>query len=1272
MANTVNEIHAVATLTKANGKVFVRHPDGTQSILKVGAQLNVGDVVVASPNAHAEIQIADGQLIKIGGTTADALTIDNSILGSASDHQDVKADSVTDFNKVLENLAKGGDITDDLDPTAAGTTGGGDLMSGNVYVVLDRIVTTTTPSPFENTNSIGPHIEPTMFSLLLAQITAVVPPAPEVPNIVLALSGGVVGETVDKGTGNGGVADDEKGASFTLTVDKVSTHDVFVTIEVHETGGNVFFDITIPANSPSATFNVNDYLPKELHGIAQEVTVVGVSGGDYPSYSTTGDYSYIVENDAAALTVTAVQSGSEATLTAGANVDDDSNTITYTLKLGTDATSTAHGVELIVTYTIGTDPTLHFASVAADGSGTISVPLTDEVSGTTPVVTVLSIHDYTGTDGGTPTSANVGTTEYDLSIVGLTAGSGEAAGTYTLPTYNVINDAVTLTVTATDTASDNLTTAGNAVDDDSNTITYTLALGSTAGTTAAGHELIVTYTIGTDPTLHFASVAADGSGTISVPLTDEVSGTTPVVTVLSIHDFVVNGSGPLSSANVGKTEYDLTIAGATAGVVAGTYTLPTYNEINDAHSATISINAIDTNNNINNFEAQATNTNITGTVGGNVQANDTVTLTIDGHTYTGLVSSGKTFSISVPTSILLADSNVHASVTTSIDDIATGAADQTYTSDFIIVGSADDDAKNTTDAHTSDPTMNNPGSIIGGHGNDILIGDTGGSTLVPGQTANIAFVLDVSGSMSQQITFNNTTESKILALQQSVVAELTHLRDTGAHVTVNLEAFSTTAFAVGGGTGTFQLWDPTQFQHAIDAVNALKPLDTTNYQAGLVGTLDWISSLAPATISTAAINKVVFISDGEPNAYGSGTSSSAQVAISNALTTVASINSDKFTVQAIGVNVDPSLTSSSPLGYLSELQGYNFAIPATQTPAHTALNATSASELYNAIGELVGGSGSLAAAGNDTIVAGVGNNIIFGDSVNTDALAVALGLGTPAGFGYGVFQMLEANTDPKVIAAATQIGGIDHHFGTPWTAQDTYNYIQANATALSLESGRTGGNDTIDASATGNNIIFGQEGKDTITVGVGTDSISGGSGTDTFIFNSGASQAVVAGTLSGATLSGFDVIQDYNTGAATTELLNLPGNVHLAAQGTGFNGLVDSTAYGVTIGSHTIAAGGVISFFTSENGTGTALTISNGNGTLASALDYLTHNDIGGTGATVVFQVGADSFVYSQATAGSVGTPATYTLVDLHAFGAVDTTLTTTTSDSNLHHILIG
>ncbi|MEI8119142.1 MAG: retention module-containing protein, partial [Methylophilaceae bacterium] len=152
MANSTNVIHAAATLAKATGKVFVRHPDGTQSVLKVGAQLNVGDVVVSSPGAHAEIQVAEGQLIKIGGAAGDALTIDKSILDTPADHHDVKADAATDFNKIIENLAKGNDIGDDLDPTAAGAAGG-DLMSGNVYVVVNPIETTTTPSPFENVNS---------------------------------------------------------------------------------------------------------------------------------------------------------------------------------------------------------------------------------------------------------------------------------------------------------------------------------------------------------------------------------------------------------------------------------------------------------------------------------------------------------------------------------------------------------------------------------------------------------------------------------------------------------------------------------------------------------------------------------------------------------------------------------------------------------------------------------------------------------------------------------------------------------------------------------------------------------------------------------------------------------------------------------------------------------------------------------------------------------------------------------------------------------------
>ena len=57
---------------------------------------------------------------------------------------------------------------------------------------------------------------------------------------------------------------------------------------------------------------------------------------------------------------------------------------------------------------------------------------------------------------------------------------------------------------------------------------------------------------------------------------------------------------------------------------------------------------------------------ITGTVGGDVQVGDTVTLTANGNSsYTGQVQAGLTFSIDVAGSDLAADTNVHASETTT-------------------------------------------------------------------------------------------------------------------------------------------------------------------------------------------------------------------------------------------------------------------------------------------------------------------------------------------------------------------------------------------------------------------------------------------------------------------------------------------------------------------------------------------------------------------------------------------------------------------------------
>ena len=81
--------------------------------------------------------------------------------------------------------------------------------------------------------------------------------------------------------------------------------------------------------------------------------------------------------------------------------------------------------------------------------------------------------------------------------------------------------------------------------------------------------------------------------------------------------------------------------------------------------ASISLDAITADNVVNAAEAAGT-VAVTGTVVGEVQVGDTVTLTVNGNSsYTGQVQAGLTFSIDVAGSDLAADTNVHASVNTT-------------------------------------------------------------------------------------------------------------------------------------------------------------------------------------------------------------------------------------------------------------------------------------------------------------------------------------------------------------------------------------------------------------------------------------------------------------------------------------------------------------------------------------------------------------------------------------------------------------------------------
>ena len=425
----------------------------------------------------------------------------------------------------------------------------------------------------------------------------------------------------------------------------------------------------------------------------------------------------------------------------------------------------------------------------------------------------------------------------------------------------------------------------------------------------------------------------------------------------------------------------------------------------------------------------------------------------------------------------------------------TSVATQTVTitnvdSPLLIVGSSAGDIVGTTDDHTV-PNPNGPieGAIVGGSLDDKLVGDPGAVTLTPGQTANVVLVLDSSGSMDAQISFDGGTITRMQALKNGVNALIDNLSETGAqNIRITIIDFD----SIATNRGTFNLIvngvvNAAQVTAAHNAVALLNDEGGTNYEIGLQSALSWINGANG--IAGAQVNKVVFVSDGEPNEWVGASSggSGATEAMNQVLGALGATDNTNepalilatgYSIDSIGINI-----GATGLGYLGNVEDGTAAVG-----PGVAQNVTTAEQLATSL-SVLGGSTALAAAGNDNISGGTGNDIIFGDVLYTDTLAASLGgvAGLAPGSGWAVLQTLEQRANNESQDPAGN--------GADWTRADTVAYIAANHLALSAESGRTGGNDIIDA-GDGNDIIYGQEGNDTIAGGIGDDTIDGGSGAD--------------------------------------------------------------------------------------------------------------------------------------------------------------------------------
>ena len=180
--------------------------------------------------------------------------------------------------------------------------------------------------------------------------------------------------------------------------------------------------------------------------------------------------------------------------------------------------------------------------------------------------------------------------------------------------------------------------------------------------------------------------------------------------------------------------------------------------------------------------------------------------------------------------------------------------------------------------------------------------------------------------------------------------------------------------------------------------------------------------------------------------------------------------------------------------------------------------------------------------------------------------------------------------------------------------------------------------------STGIDTITGGAGVDTIDSGTGADSLTGSGGADTLIVNTGDSTASIGGSGDSGTISGYDLITDFDT---ASDILNLQGSAAAVANIASVNGADSAlTIGGSTVKSHAITNG--IVTFDDVNPFGTALSLTS-LANVAAVVQYLQGNDLGSGGATVAFVANisgtAHTYIYEQV--GSSPNIANDILVDL-------------------------
>ncbi|WP_416191171.1 Ig-like domain-containing protein [Neisseria sp. CCUG12390] len=399
---------------------------------------------------------------------------------------------------------------------------------------------------------------------------------------------------------------------------------------------------------------------------------------------------------------------------------------------------------------------------------------------------------------------------------------------------------------------------------------------------------------------------------------------------------------------------------------------------------------------------------------------------------------------------------------------------------------------------------NDGGTINGGSGNDVLIGDAGGYEVIikPGQDYNVAVILDISNSMTQYRT--DKGEAYIEIARKSLLKLAQDFADHDGKLNVTFFAFGTTSKQVV----TIPDLTEANVDNLVKAIYAMKAQGLTNYDDVFRDATSWFKGVS----GNGYENVTYFLTDGQPTTHGDTGAGNAYRGYVNQTSVTASLNSFKglsavSDVHAVGfskgiqANMLNFFDNTVAEGSRISDQSFSFS---TYPGRVVYQGASGESQVVSTPEELDAAleSGTTERVVNqvssDTLNGGEGDDIIFGDSINTDHLSWTNGI-------TGI-QHTEGSHDGMGARALTEYIKWTENGGNDATEQQIGDYVRENWTEL-LDNRVDGGNDTL-IGGSGDDILFG---------GAGNDTLTGGDGADQFVFLANSN-------------SGHDVITDFEAG----------------------------------------------------------------------------------------------------------------------------------------------